>query len=185
MAGFVPSNKLSIITILSVGFIFPMGCLLSDFVSSAIVATPFRRCEFTKSNVFLISCTLLVIFLSLSSSLLHNCSCMAFCNSLNLSSSMPSSSGSSGRPLNMNSNIPISFMPILSFAPFLLPFLYLLRYWLLDHLVVCPVCLFQHLRPQFPFCGTFNLDILCCLFIWGFTFFGPLLTLIFGIFACT
>ena len=24
------------------------------------------------------------------------------------------------------------------------------------------------------------MDILCCLFIWGFTFFGPLLTLIFG-----
>ena len=62
--------------------------------------------------------TLLVIFLSLSSSLLCNCSCMAFCNSLNLSSSMPSSSGSSGRPLNMNSNIPISSMPILSFCPF-------------------------------------------------------------------
>ena len=35
------------------------------------------------------------------------------------------------------------------------------------------------------FVGLFNLDILCCLFIWGFTFFGPLLTLIFGIFACT
>ena len=118
MAGFVPSNKLGIITILSVGFIFPMGCLLSDFVSSAIVATPFRRCEFTKSNVFLNSCTLLVIFLSLSSSLWHSCSCTAFCNSLNLSSSMPSNSGSSGRPVNMNSNIPISFMPILSFCPF-------------------------------------------------------------------
>ena len=118
MAGFVPSNKLSIITILPVGFIFPMDCLLSDFVSSAIVATPFRRCEFTKSNVFSNSCTLLVIFLSLSSSLLRNCSCTAFCNSLNLSSSMPSSSGSSGRPLNMNSNIPISFMPILSFCLF-------------------------------------------------------------------
>ena len=43
---------------------------------------------------------------------------MAFCNSLNLSSSMPSNSGSSGRPLNMNLNIPISFMPILSFCPF-------------------------------------------------------------------
>ena len=109
---------LGIITILSVGFIFPMGCLLSNFVSSAIVATPFRRCEFTKSNVFLNSCTLLVIFLSLSSSLWHNCSCMAFCNSLNLSSSTPSNSGSSGRPLNMNSNIPISSMPILSFCPF-------------------------------------------------------------------
>ena len=117
MAGFVPSNKLGIITILSVGFIFPMGCLLSDFVSSAIVATPFRRCEFTKSNVFLNSCTLLVIFLSLSLSLLCNCSCTAFCNSLNLSSSTPSSSGGSDRPLNMNSNIPISFMPILSFCP--------------------------------------------------------------------
>ena len=118
MAGFMLSNKLGIITILSVGFIFPMGCLLSDFVSSAIVATPFRRCEFTKSNVFSNSCTLLVIFLSLSSSLWHNCSCMAYCNSLNLSSSMPSNSGGSGRPLNMNSNIPISFMPILSFCPF-------------------------------------------------------------------
>ena len=43
---------------------------------------------------------------------------MAFCNSLNLSSSMPSSSGGSGRPLNINSNIPISSMPILSFCPF-------------------------------------------------------------------
>ena len=118
MAGFMPSNKLGIITILSVGFIFPMGCLLSNFVSSAIMATPFGRCEFTKSNVFSNSCTLLVIFLSLSSSLLCNCSCMAFCNSLNLSSSMPSSSGGSGRPLNMNSNIPISSMPILSFCPF-------------------------------------------------------------------
>ena len=31
---------------------------------------------------------------------------------------MPSSSGSSGRPLNMNLNIPISSMPILSFCPF-------------------------------------------------------------------
>ena len=81
------------------------------------MATPFRRCEFTKSNVYSNSCTLLVIFLSLSSSLLHNCSCTAFCNSLNLSSSMPSSSGGSGRPLNMNSNIPISSMPILSFCP--------------------------------------------------------------------
>ena len=118
MAGFVPSNKLGIITILYVGLIFPMGCLLSDFVSSAIVATPFRRCEFMKSNVFSNSCTLLVIFLSLSSSLLHNCSCMAFCKSLNLSSSMSSSSGGSGRPLNINSNIPISSMPILSFCPF-------------------------------------------------------------------
>ena len=155
MAGFVPSNMLGIITILSVGFIFPMGCLLSNFVSSAIVATPFRRCEFTKSNVFLNSCTLLVIFLSLSSSLWHNCSCMAFCNSLNLSSSTPSNSGGSGRSLNMNSNIPISFMPILSFCPFFLPFLYLLWYWLLDHLVVCPVCLFWHLWPQFPFYETF------------------------------
>ena len=82
------------------------------------MATPFRRCEFTKSNVFSNSCTLLVIFLSLSSSLLHNCSCTAFCNSLNLSSSTPSSSGGSGRPLNMNSNIPISSMSILSFCPF-------------------------------------------------------------------
>ena len=82
------------------------------------MATPFRRCEFTKSNVFLNSCTLLVIFLSLSSSLWHNCSCMAFCNSLNLSSSTPSNFGGSGRPVNMNSNIPISFMPILSFCPF-------------------------------------------------------------------
>ena len=118
MTGFMPSNKLGIITILSVGFIFPMGCLLSDFVSSAIVATPFRRCEFTKSNVFLNSCTLLVIFLSLSSSLWRNCSCTAFCNSLNLSSSTPSNSGGSGRPLNMNSNIPISFMAILSFCLF-------------------------------------------------------------------
>ena len=118
MAGFVLSNKLSIITILSVGFIFPMGCLLSDFVSSAIVATPFRRCELTKSNVFSNSCTLLVIFLSLSLSLLHSCSCTAFCNSFNLSSSKPSNSGGSGRPLNMNSNIPISSMPILSFCPF-------------------------------------------------------------------
>ena len=118
MAGFVLSNKLGIITILSVGFIFPMGCLLSTFVSSAIAATPFRRCEFTKSNVFLNSCTLLVIFLSLSSSLWRNWSCMAFCNSFNLSSSMPSNSGGSGRPLNMNSNTPISFMPILSFYPF-------------------------------------------------------------------
>ena len=124
MAGFMPSNKLGIITILSVGFIFPMGCLLSDFVSSAIVATPFRRCEFTKSNVFSNSCTLLVIFLSLSSSLWHNCSCMAFYNSLNLSSSTPSNSGSSGRPVNMNSNI-LSFY---LFALFLLPFLYLLWY---------------------------------------------------------
>ena len=112
MAGFVPSNKLGIITILSVGLIFPMGCLLS------IVATPFRRCEFTKSNVFSNSCTLLVIFLSLSSSLLCNYSCTAFCKSLNLSSSMPSSSGGSGRPLNINSYIPISSMPILSFCPF-------------------------------------------------------------------
>ena len=43
---------------------------------------------------------------------------MAFCNSLNLSSSTPSNSGSSGRLLNMNSNIPISSMPILSFCPF-------------------------------------------------------------------
>ena len=118
MAGFIPSNKLSIITILSVCFIFPMGCLLSNFVSSAIVATPFRRCEFTKSNVFLNSCTLLVIFLFLSSSLWCNCSCMAFCNSLNLSSFTPSNSGSSGGPLNINLNIPISFMPILSFCPF-------------------------------------------------------------------
>ena len=151
----MPSNKLGIITILSVGFIFPIGCLLSNFVSSAIVAAPFRRCEFTKSNVFLNSCTLLVIFLSLSSSLLHNCSCMAFCNSINLSSSMPSSSGSSGRPLNMNSNIPISFMPILSFCPFSFAFSIPVAVWLLDHLVVCPVCLFWHLRPQFPFCGTF------------------------------
>ena len=125
------------------------------FVRSAIVATPFRRCEFTKSNVFSNSCTLLVIFLSLSSSLWHNCSCMAFCNSLNLSSSTPSNSGGSGRPLNMNSNIPISFMPILSFCLFLLPCLYLVWYQLPDHLVVCLVCLFQHLRPQFPFCGTF------------------------------
>ena len=124
----MPSNKLGIITILSAGFIFPMGCLLSDFVSSAIVTTPFRRCEFTKSDVFSNSCTLLVTFLSLSSSLWHNCSCTAFCNSLNLSSSTPSNSGGSGRPLNMNSNIPISFMPILFFALFLLPFLYLLRY---------------------------------------------------------
>ena len=82
------------------------------------MATPFRRCEFTKSNVFLNSCTLLVIFLSLSSSLWHNCSCMAFCNSLNLSLSMPSNSGSSGRPLNINSNTAISFMAILSFCPF-------------------------------------------------------------------
>ena len=82
------------------------------------MATPFRRREFTKSNVFSNSCTLLVIFLSLSSSLLRYCSCTAFCNSLNLSSSTPSSSGSSGRPLNMNSNIPISSMPILSFCPF-------------------------------------------------------------------
>ena len=64
------------------------------------------------------SCTLLVIFLSLSPSLWHNCSCTAFCNSLDLSSSKPSNSGSSGRPPNMNSNIPISFMPILSFCPF-------------------------------------------------------------------
>ena len=31
---------------------FPMACLLSTFVSSAIVATPFRRFEFTKSNVY-------------------------------------------------------------------------------------------------------------------------------------
>ena len=131
-----------------------MGCLLSAFVSSAIVATPLRRCELTKSNVFSNSCTLLVIFLSLSSSLWHNCSCMAFCNSLNLSSSMPSHSGGSGRPLNMNSNTPISFMPILSFCPFLLPFLYLLWYYLPDHPVVCLVCLFWHLQPLFPFCGT-------------------------------
>ena len=86
------------------------------------MATPFRRCEFTKSNVFSNSCTLLVIFLSLSLSLLCNCSCMAFCNSLNLSSFMPSSSSGSGRPLNMNSNIPISSMPILSFCPFLFAF---------------------------------------------------------------
>ena len=82
------------------------------------MATPFRRCEYTKSNVFLNSCTLLVIFLSLSSSLWCNCSCTAFCNSLNLSSSMPSNSGGSGRPLNMNSNIPISFISILSFCLF-------------------------------------------------------------------
>ena len=118
VAGFMPSNRLGIITILSVGFIFPMGCLLSAFVSSAIVTTPFRRCEFTKSNVFSNSCTLLVIFLSLSSSLWCNCSCTAFCNSLNLSSSMPSNFGGSGRPWNINSNTPISSMPILSFCPF-------------------------------------------------------------------
>ena len=110
---------------------------------------------------------------------------MAFCNSLNLSSSTASNSGSSGRPLNINLNIPISSMPILSFCPFSFAFSYLLWYSLQDHLVVCPVCLFWHLRPQFPFCGTFNLDILCCLFIWGFTFFGPLLPLICGILACT
>ena len=122
MAGFVPSNRLGIITILSVGLICPMGCLLSDFVSSAIVATPFRRFEFTKSNVFLNSCTRLVIFLSLSSSLLRNCYCTAFCKSLNLSSSTPSSSGGSGRPININSNIPISSMSVLSFCPFSFPF---------------------------------------------------------------
>ena len=155
MAGFMPSNKLGIITILSVGFIFPMGCLLSDFVSSAIVATPFRRCEFTKSNVFSNSCTLLVIFLSLSSSLLRNCSCTAFCNSLNLSSSMPSSSGGSGRPLNMNSNIPILSMLILSFCPFSFSFSIPVAVLLRDHLVVCPLCLFRHLWLQFPFCTTF------------------------------
>ena len=118
MAGFMPSNKLGIITILSVGFIFPMGCLLSGFVSSAIVATPFRRCEFTKSNVFSNPCTLSVIFLSLSSSLWRNCSCMAFCNSLNLSSSMPSNSGGSGKPLNINLNTPISFYANFIFLPF-------------------------------------------------------------------
>ena len=77
-----------------------------------------------KSNVFLNSCTLFIIFLSLSLSLLCSCSCTAFCNSFNLSSSMPSSSGSSGRPLNMNSNIPISSMPISSFCPFSFAFFY-------------------------------------------------------------
>ena len=125
MAGFVPSNKLSIITILSIGFIFPMGCLLSAFVSSAIVATPLRRCEFTKSNVFSNSCTLLVIFLSLSSSLWHNFSCTALCNSLNLSSSMPSNSGGSGRPLNINLIFLYHLCQFYPFALLLLPFLYL------------------------------------------------------------
>ena len=155
MAGFMLSNKLTIITILSVGFIFPMGCLLSDFVSSAIVATPFRRCEFTKSNVFLNSCTLLVIFLSLSSSLLRNCSCMAFCNSLNLSSSMPSSSGGSGRPLNMNSNIPISSMPILLFFPFSFAFF-------------IPVVVLATGSPNSVSCSPFSAFTASVSFLWDF-----------------
>ena len=106
---------------------------------------------------------------------------MAFCNSLNLSSSMPSNSGGSGRPLNMNSNTPISFMSILSFCPFYTccGISYQITQW-------CVQFAFFGLYGLCSlFVGLFNLDILCCLFIWGFTFFGPLLTLIFGIFACT
>ena len=132
-----------------------MGCLLSTFVSSAIVATPFRRCELTKSNVFSNSCTLLVIFLSLSSSLWCNCSCTAFCNSLNLSSSMPSNSGGSGRPLNMNSNTPISFMPILSFCPFSFAFSIPVAVLATGSPSSVSGLPFWHLRPLFPFCGTF------------------------------
>ena len=33
--------------------------------------------------------------------------------------------------------------------------------------------------------GCFNLTIFCCLFMWGFYIFGPLLTIYIGIFACT
>ena len=68
---------------------------------------------------------------------------------------MPSNSGSSGRPLNMNSNIPISFMPILSFSPF-------------SFALYVPVAVLTTRSPnsvsglpfaafmaQFPFCGTF------------------------------
>ena len=91
---FVLSNRPGIITILSEGLILPNDCLVSVLVSSAIVATPLRRCEFTKSNVF----------------------------SNNLSSSTPSKSGGFGRPLNTNSYIPISFIPILSVCPVTLAF---------------------------------------------------------------
>ena len=117
VSGFVPSKRLCIMTILSVGLILPTGCLLCILVSSAIVATPLRRCEFTKSNVFSNSFTLFVIFLSLFSSLLRNCSCTAFCSSHNLSSSTPSKSSGFGRPSNINSNISISSTPIVSFHP--------------------------------------------------------------------
>ena len=134
----MPSNRPGIITILSVGLILPNDCLVSVLVSSAIVATPLRRCEFTKSNVFSNSWTLFVIFLSLSSSLLHNCSCTFLCNSNNLSSSTPSKSGGFGRPLNTNSYIPISFIPTLSVHPVALAFLVFFWYLQLDHLIMHP-----------------------------------------------
>ena len=48
---------------------------------------------------------------------------------------------------------------------------------------MCLVCLFGTYGLRSFFARLFNLDILCCLFIWGFTFFSLPLPLIYGIFA--
>ena len=99
---------------------------------------------------------------------------------------MPSNSGGSGRPLNMNSNTPISFMPILSFCPF-------------SFALSVPVVVLTTRSPSsvsslpfsaftalVPFLWDFLIWISFVAFLYGgLPFFGPLLTLIYGIFACT
>ena len=87
-------------------------------------------------------------------------------------------------PLNINSNIPISSMSVLSFCPF--PFSFAIPVVVLamgspNNVSVLPILAFV---ASVPFLHDFLIWIsFVAFFILGFTFTGPLLPLFYGIFA--